>query len=63
MSLENKIFEELVERTETINELILGKKEEDYPIWESSVLNEAIDFLIIKISNNPFLILILQKRH
>lgn len=44
MSLENKIFEELVEWTETINELILGKKEEDYPIWESSVLNEAIDF-------------------
>lgn len=44
MSLENDIFEELVDRAEAINKLILGKKEDDYPIWESSDLDKAIDF-------------------
>lgn len=44
MSLENEIFEDLIEKAETINEIILDKKENVDPLWDSSDLNDAIDF-------------------
>ncbi len=48
MSLENKIFEDLVKEAAEVNELILGSKEDVDPIWDDSDLNEAIDFFDIE---------------
>ena len=61
MSLENKIFEDLVKEAAEVNELILGSKEDVDPIWDDSDLNEAIDFLILKILSSQFLIIHLKK--
>lgn len=44
MSLENEIFEDLIEKAEAINKIILNKKENVDPFWDSSDLNDAIDF-------------------
>ncbi|MBC1886539.1 SIR2 family protein [Listeria seeligeri] len=48
MSLENKIFEDLVKEAEEVNELILSSKEDVDPIRDDSDLNAAIDFFDIE---------------
>ena len=48
MSLENKIFEDLVKEAEKVNELILDSKEDIDPIGDNSDLNKAIDFFCIE---------------
>lgn len=44
MSLENEVFEKLVEDAKSINEMILEMKEDDDPVLGPSDLNKAIDF-------------------
>ncbi|MBF2641718.1 SIR2 family protein [Listeria seeligeri] len=53
MSLENKIFEDLVKEAEEVNELILSSKEDVAPIRGDSDLNAAIDFFDIENIEQP----------
>ncbi|HBM4323100.1 TPA: SIR2 family protein, partial [Listeria innocua] len=48
MSLENRIFEELLKVAEEVNEKILKRKEEFNPSFEEIDLKEAIDFFCIE---------------
>ncbi|ECL8004769.1 hypothetical protein FUA68_01415 [Listeria innocua] len=48
MSLENRIFEELLKVAEEVNEKILNRKEEFNPSFEEIDLKEAIDFFCIE---------------